>query len=136
MAPEVFKGSETYDKSVDIFSFSMIIYTLFVEKQPADSDFFAKEDDLEALLISGKRPIIPDSCSKDVGYLMKQCWNENTTKRPSFDMIYLILKYGREGVKARQKSTAFLDKYPELDEDEIVWTFGSGTVFTQLCAAR
>jgi len=95
MAPEILKGSSDYDQSVDVYSFSLIMYYLFSGKLPFEDDPTVKNEwALSNAIISGKRPPIPESLNTQKGLqgLMKACWSGNPSERPTFDVIYDYLK--------------------------------------------
>jgi tRNA A-37 threonylcarbamoyl transferase component Bud32 len=85
MAPEVFEHSP-YDKSVDVFSFAMMLYEMFEGVAPFDD----KEAYEAATLVArdGARPVM-----KSTNYppgmvdLIKRCWSSYTPKRPLFEEI-------------------------------------------------
>ena len=85
MAPEVFEHSP-YDKSVDVFSFAMMLYEMFEGVAPFDD----KEAYEAATLVArdGARPDMKVTTypprMKD---LIKRCWSSYTPDRPTFDKI-------------------------------------------------
>ena len=92
MAPEVHQGSITYDKSIDVFSFAMTMYYVETGKLPFEDDARVKDyGQIPQLIISGKRPVIPDTCPRDIKRLIEQCWNGNPLKRPRFLSIHHFL---------------------------------------------
>ena len=143
MAPEILERSITYDNSVDVYSFSMLMYTVYTGVSPLKDDVFSHSNNPYKMIVSGKRPTtIPLSCPEDVVKLMKLCWNGIPSKRPKFDQIHAFFEDfflecrfgGKEGVKARQMAKYLLNKMPQLDSDEVfVWSIGDGTEFVQLC---
>ena len=140
MAPEILL-CQPYDKSVYVYSFSMLIYTIFAERTVFEDKAFSGGDPCRKIA-DGTRPSIPSSCSDDIRRLMQSCWDKNPSKRPSFDQIHAFFercflehKYGsKEGAEAALMAQQLLNKMPQLDIDEIlVWTLGGGTDFEQLC---
>ena len=97
MAPEVVKGMK-YDNSVDVFSFSMVMYQILyetVEPFGEDTDKYGIEfavsqdpkfrpkieiNKLEKL----ENAAIPDEVVDKLTILMKRCWDHNPMNRPSF----------------------------------------------------
>ena len=140
MAPEV-SYSKEYDKSVDVYSFAMLMYTIFSDGISPFEDKTLSGKDPYGKVISGKRPSIPSSCSEDIAKLMKLCWDGTPSKRPKFDRIhaffeeyFLECRYGKEGAKAIPKAGALLNKMPQLEsEEELVWISGGGTDYEHLC---
>ena len=140
MAPEILQRSSTFDKSIDVYSFSMLMYFIFAEKLPINDAAFGRGSDAYEQIISGKRPTIPSTCSKDVGRLMQQCWNGDSLKRPSFEQIlsfmevyYEQCKYGKEGAKARQCAVELIHQMKLDTEEELIWSLGGTTAFNLIC---
>ena len=76
MAPEVMAYKE-YDASVDIYSFGMIIYKLFV-----DFPFIDKTNyEIIALVKKKHRPVIPKL--NNVTKLIIKCWSHDSSLRPN-----------------------------------------------------
>ena len=85
MAPEMIKG-EKYDRSVDVYSFSLVVYTLFARKLPYENEFPSAWS-VSSAVVLGKRPDIPKDCPDDIVRMMIQCWDADPSKRPSFAVI-------------------------------------------------
>lgn len=95
MAPEVFRH-EPYNSSVDIYSYSMILFQL-VETNPP----FAGMDPISAaknaamydlrpsfVQLSGSAP----GYKREVRELIESCWCQNPEKRPSFESVVMTLE--------------------------------------------
>ncbi|XP_024993756.1 integrin-linked protein kinase 1-like [Cynara cardunculus var. scolymus] len=81
MAPEVFKHRK-YDKTVDVFSFAMILYQM-LEGDPPLSNFEPYEAAKHAA--EGLRPNFrAKSYSPELRELTEHCWDADMNKRPSF----------------------------------------------------
>lgn len=140
MAPEILRRAIVYDKSVDVYSFSMLMYYIFAEKIPTEDSVFMKESDPFGQIISGIRPHVPSACSTDITLLMVRCWDANPVKRPSFEQISGLLRgywekqaFNKEQAKTRMKARELIDRL-HLDKEEVLsWTFGGGTEFNLLC---
>ena len=92
MAPEIFMN-KPYDKSVDVYSYSLIVYVAFAGELPFEGDPVANTPWAYADAIkSGKRPPVPDSCPAPIAQLMRQCWSPEPSQRPSFEDIHMILR--------------------------------------------
>jgi serine/threonine protein kinase len=99
MAPEVYE-EKRYNVSVDVYSYSMILYYLFSGIKP----FYNTPDGLTALKLAtqGKRPsskVIPDLRIQD---LVESCWEQNPNSRPSFeqicDVLYEVTLFSPSGI--------------------------------------
>jgi len=97
MAPEIFM-CKPYDKSVDIYSYSLIIYVAFATAMPFEGDPCASTPWAFADAIkTGKRPGVPPSCPPEIADMMKKCWNNEPSKRPSFEDVHMFFrKYYKE----------------------------------------
>lgn len=109
IAPEVYKN-EIFDKSVDSFSFGLILYEM-TEGTPA---FHPKplEDTNKMICLEGLRPPLrkqTKSSIPDLKELIEECWDANPAVRPSFaemivrlDKLYATLANSKQ---ARWKDT-------------------------------
>ncbi|EFJ09171.1 hypothetical protein SELMODRAFT_130298 [Selaginella moellendorffii] len=84
MAPEVFKHDK-YDKSVDVFSFGMILYEMFEGNAP----FFHMEPYSAASTVAdGERPSFKaKGYTAEMKELIENCWQDSPALRPSFPTI-------------------------------------------------
>jgi len=160
MAPEILKGSQTYDFSVDVFSFSVVIYCVLTKKLPYEDDTSFKNDwDFSNAIIAGKRPVIPDSCHPELRKLADKCWSGNPSRRPSFHEIHSTLEkilaehkqkdlgeqqasslaardpeQEKKMLSFRKKAAKLLKEKPDIaTDDSLQWNNGSGSDFKQLC---
>jgi len=107
MAPEVFRH-ETYSEKVDTYSFAMLMYFLTAGHAPWPmlNGLIAAQ----AAAIRSERPTIPrswDSCWSD---LIQQCWDENPSNRPGFDVIILKLEqYSHDVLNTEYDTVAVAD---------------------------
>ncbi|GAB2265467.1 Integrin-linked protein kinase 1, partial [Dionaea muscipula] len=90
MAPEVHRD-EIFDKSVDVFSFGIILYELIEGVHPFHPK--TQEEATNALCVEGKRPSLKKfkSYSPDLKELLEECWSADPAARPSFADIILRL---------------------------------------------
>ena len=140
MAPEILQRSTTFDKSIDVYSFAMLMYYIFAEKLPTEDACLTEGSDPFGRLASGERPKIPPTCSNNYGRLMQECWNQDPSKRPSFEQIFVVLRdcmeecrYGKEGAIARQKAAELIHEMKLDTEEEIEWKTCEKTKIIQLC---
>lgn len=88
MAPEVFLHQD-YNETVDIYSYAMIFFYLLVGRPPwpnlpgLDAVRLAAED--------GDRPNLPRDLDQRLQALLKECWDENPSARPSFGNTIEVL---------------------------------------------
>jgi serine/threonine protein kinase len=80
MAPEVLRG-KPYTPASDIYSFSMIMWEFTSGITPFNNR--AHDFQLSLSICKGERPEIIEKVPKCYTDLMKKCWNEDPSKRPS-----------------------------------------------------
>uniref|UniRef100_A0A7S2KB98 Protein kinase domain-containing protein n=1 Tax=Leptocylindrus danicus TaxID=163516 RepID=A0A7S2KB98_9STRA len=84
MAPEVFRH-ERYNESVDVYSYAMIFFNILSGHQPWPMLNGIKAASAAAL--EGRRPYIPRDWDNRIVHLLKQCWDEDPSARPSFSRV-------------------------------------------------
>jgi serine/threonine protein kinase len=88
MAPEVASGH--YDQKVDVYSFGLILYDIV-----SGTGVFSGDGNKMALhydMVKGKRPDIPATVLPFTRDLIKKCWSESATERPSFSEIWKMIQ--------------------------------------------
>jgi serine/threonine protein kinase len=91
MAPEVFRGDQTYTSAVDVYSFGIVMWELATREVPWASELPSGELNqfihLNLALQTGRRPVIPTSVSVEHSSfvaVMKKCWAGDPADRPPF----------------------------------------------------
>jgi serine/threonine protein kinase len=99
MSPEVLMDSMKIETSTkcDVYSFGIIMYEVFFERVPYESDYDFSIIALGTKVVNGMRPSIPEDALKGLSEaeqvyleLMQRCWAENVDQRPNFGEIYII----------------------------------------------
>ena len=101
MAPEVINfesgslksnlsGMPRYPHKCDVYSFAMVCYEILTGDIPFPNFF---PSDVKKMVKKGQRPILPNHCPNKLKDLIHKCWHQDPTKRPSFDVISIELKY-------------------------------------------
>ncbi len=83
MAPELFKRRAKYTKSADMYSYGMVLWELASRKVP-----FSDAHNRELLiqwLRDGEQEEIPQDCPAGFAKLIKWCWKQEPTGRPTID---------------------------------------------------
>ncbi|KAJ1535381.1 hypothetical protein HK096_002641, partial [Nowakowskiella sp. JEL0078] len=94
------------NRSVDVFAFSMTGYEILtVGKLPFELDSIEDIKGLQSALLSGKRPIRPNTESfslfrNEIWTLLEKCWNQLPERRPSFRQIFYDFSKMRESSSA------------------------------------
>ncbi|XP_057780506.1 serine/threonine-protein kinase VIK-like isoform X3 [Salvia miltiorrhiza] len=99
MAPEVFRR-ESYGKSVDVFSFALIVHEMFQggpsnrEEEPEKiADKRAYEDE---------RPYLPSIVYPEpIKGLLQDCWHKNPEQRPTFEEIIMQLEIIQDNLQQK-----------------------------------
>ncbi|XP_065175844.1 uncharacterized protein LOC135805687 [Sycon ciliatum] len=92
-APEVLvRGTHrvAYDRSVDVYSFGLILWSLVSCESPYKEYRFRME--LMEAVRSGKRPQVPAQCPSAYRKLMERCWSTQPSSRPLFPDISTTLE--------------------------------------------
>jgi serine/threonine protein kinase len=85
MAPEVFLH-EQYDKSVDVFSFAMVLYEMFEGAAPFEEE--AAYDAAQLVADEDRRPEMKaKTYPLGMQELIWRCWSRKPKERPPFDTI-------------------------------------------------
>ena len=90
MAPECLKNQK-YDYKADVYSFGIVLYETFIEKNAFDEEKFNQQWMIPQFVIQGKRLDKPKHIPFDYWNLIQKCWNQNQEERPTFGQIYSIL---------------------------------------------
>lgn len=88
-APEVIEGDDYNEKS-DVYSYAIIAYEIITSLVPFPK--YRSRCKLEFAVVKGLRPTIPDNVGPMYEQLIKDCWNGDPKKRPSFKDIVNRLK--------------------------------------------
>ncbi|XP_010251399.1 PREDICTED: serine/threonine-protein kinase TNNI3K-like isoform X2 [Nelumbo nucifera] len=91
LAPEVYKD-EIFDRSVDVFSFGLILYEMIEGIPPFHPK--SSEEAVKMICLEGKRPPLKSksrSYPPDLKELIEECWVPESVARPTFSEIIVRL---------------------------------------------
>ncbi|KAF8413176.1 hypothetical protein HHK36_001152 [Tetracentron sinense] len=104
MAPEVYRR-EPYGKSVDVFSFGVLVHEMFqggpsnrAEEPEEVADKRAYEDSRPSLSV-----VYPEA----IKTLIRECWHKNPEYRPSFEDIITHLEHIQESLQFKKAMGTF-----------------------------
>ena len=84
MAPEVAR-EEPYTEKVDVYSYSIILWQMAKDKVPYSG--MSKSDFMKKVVYGGQRPKIDKSWPLPFADMLRACWSDKHTHRPSFKVI-------------------------------------------------
>ncbi|EGC35395.1 hypothetical protein DICPUDRAFT_152279 [Dictyostelium purpureum] len=86
MAPEIFT-SKSYTQKVDVYSYAIVLLEIFTRKSAYDDN-----SNIPFLVCKGERPEIPKDIPTPISNLIKKCWSQKPSHRPSFIKIAAYLE--------------------------------------------
>ncbi|NXM31071.1 RIPK1 kinase, partial [Oxyruncus cristatus] len=121
MAPEhlLSVNAKPVEKS-DVYSFSIVIWAIFANKEPYENGI--NEAQICFGVMNGNRPDlkeITDKCPVEIIDLMKQCWEQESEKRPTFAEIserYKPFYYQNLGKNIEEDLKNLKKMWPESNE--------------------
>ncbi|KAM0004735.1 putative protein kinase TKL-Pl-5 family [Helianthus debilis subsp. tardiflorus] len=90
MAPEVYRR-ESYGKSVDVFSFALIVHEMF-QGRPSNSEEPPEHVADQRAYEDSRPPLSSYLYPEPVRTLLKRCWHRNPDVRPKFEEIITELE--------------------------------------------
>jgi hypothetical protein len=91
MAPEVFRGDQSYTNAVDVYSFGVVLWELATRKTPWVGELSSNPAlcfaELNSALQTGRRPAIPTTMLAEHGafaVVMQRCWAGDPEHRLTF----------------------------------------------------
>lgn len=93
MAPELLRGDEHYNSSIDIYSYSILAYEIVTGKEP----YYELSSKITSISLSfkimkGYRPKLDDQpIPQKMKDLLSRCWDEQPEKPPTFSEICFLL---------------------------------------------
>eukprot|EP01103_Thecamoeba_quadrilineata_P019393 TRINITY_DN7832_c0_g1_i1.p1 TRINITY_DN7832_c0_g1~~TRINITY_DN7832_c0_g1_i1.p1 ORF type:complete len:433 (+),score=67.34 TRINITY_DN7832_c0_g1_i1:37-1335(+) len=88
MAPEVLIETDDYDGKCDVYSFSIVLYELFVKITPyKDCVFESIEEFVNLIVHENERLELPQTLNPEVRRLIQDSWAPKPINRPSFAQI-------------------------------------------------
>ena len=86
--PEILRGEENFDQSVDVYAYAMIAFEIVTGERPFSELGQISPTELSNKITSGYRPNFPSSVTQRMQQLISKCWSESRQERPTFDDIF------------------------------------------------
>lgn len=103
MAPEVIQN-KSYNSSVDMFSFSMILYGLCEDSIPYR---YLDTNEIINSITSGQRPKFSQLKNNDLQELISKCWDGESTNRPTaINVVRTLQSINKKEYKSNMCSIA------------------------------
>jgi serine/threonine protein kinase/predicted hydrocarbon binding protein len=97
-APEIFQ-KKFYSEKADVYSFGIILWELLTRQTPYEH---VEAFSIPLLVSKGERPEIPKDAPNDWRKLIKACWHQKPSSRPTFKKILQKLREMRENLRRRR----------------------------------
>jgi len=91
MAPEVFEQKKEYSYSVDVYSFSILLWEICSLKKPFGDCTSLKK--VRKKVLEGSRPKIPSNWNMSLQSLISRSWQSDPSLRPSMNTVQKVLNY-------------------------------------------
>jgi len=80
---------QSYNQKVDVYSFGITLWEMLTGKLPFKG--ISRQEFMDEVATKGFRPAVPKSLPPVLGNLLRDCWDANSLKRPSFENILATL---------------------------------------------
>ena len=89
-APELFKPKAIYTEACDVYSLGMVLWELVTRSLP----FADASDDTTVIswVKEGEQEDIPTDCPAELASLIKTCWSNDPTQRPTAEAMMIALE--------------------------------------------
>lgn len=86
MSPEMAHGDTDMNESVDVYSFGVLLWTLWTCQSPY---YYLDVTPVQLLsrVVAGLRPRIDRDMPRELVMMMMACWHEEASVRPTFDVL-------------------------------------------------
>ena len=119
MAPEIAKELP-YDKSVDIYSFGILLWEVCSAEKPFYG--YSSNKHMRQVVLGGERPKMDSQHTADwpsnLQWLMKRCWCKHPSARPTFADVKQVLKDVLNSMEKLPPHLASLPSESALEEME------------------
>ena len=84
------EGEPSYPHKCDVYSFAMVYFEILSGHEPFLDEL---PNDAKRKVMRGEHLELPKYCPIKLKDFIEKCWNQESIKRPSFNMICMELKY-------------------------------------------
>jgi len=107
-APEVIKSKE-FSFASDVYSFGICLWEI-LEYGTVPFPDCSNTETMNKVTV-GERPSQPSNCPSKLFRLMQQCWSENPSQRPDFDLILQTLVLVLKDFMLENKKKSLADEH-------------------------
>ena len=91
-APELLTAGVPYNQNIDVYAYGITLWELMTSESPYKG--YRQIQFCNLVLKYGERPPIPDGQPPELVKLIKRCWHQDKTQRPTFKEIRELLETG------------------------------------------
>jgi hypothetical protein len=95
---EAFGKIDLYTKESDVYSYAMTCYEVLTGLQPFENEGY--DDSNYDVVFHGERPKLPSKMKDWIKGLLRRCWSQDPSERPTFDEIVNIIEKEEPSAKA------------------------------------
>jgi Protein tyrosine and serine/threonine kinase len=105
-APEMFSSNASstavYSLPADVYSFGVVLWELWERSGKPFAQYSSRFDIIDAVL-AAQRPAISSSCPRIYAALMRDCWQQQPQRRPTFAEVVKVLELELASAEAHER---------------------------------
>jgi Protein tyrosine and serine/threonine kinase len=105
-APEMFSSNASstavYSLPADVYSFGVVLWELWERSGKPFAQYSSRFDIIDAVL-AGQRPAMSSTCPRIYAALMRDCWQQQPQRRPTFAEVVKVLELELASAEAHER---------------------------------